>query len=105
MRWPWQKEEMTAPMVELARHQVEQQQELDVLNGWIEKLKQDVLELERDVLARTARIQALEIAECKLPRMEEALARQVRQLATVHTRLDGAETSLDNLERGRHGKE
>lgn len=105
---------ITPEMLELAQHQVEQQEEIDRQAALIVLLNKDASDLRADVLARTVRIHALEIEMRKnnkdvtlavaaisdlltdlLPRRDE---RVTAQLETLFNRMQSAEEALDCLE-------
>lgn len=106
--------DVTPEVVELARHQIDQQEEIDRLVGWIEKNKQDIRDLRADILARTKRIQELEMQvrrESKDMTLAAAMLsdllsdllpaekeRTKAVLATLFARIQSIEDALDCLE-------
>jgi chromosome segregation ATPase len=109
---------ITPELLEVAKHQVEQQEQLDKLVAWIMANKRDIRDLELDLLNRTTRIHVLEMQLRKnssdvtlaaaaisdllsdlLPAIDARVERALKGLEVLFARMASAEDALDCLEK------
>lgn len=114
MRWFNRRPTLTPELVNVAKHQVEQQEQLDALGVAFKQQQEDVRDLRSDVLARTVRIHALELALQKNNQDVTLAAAAISDLLTdllpsrdaridsalhvLFARMQSAEEALDCLE-------
>lgn len=116
--WPFKNQpKITQELVEVAKHQVEQQEQLDALTVAFKRQQEDVRDLRSDVLARTIRIHALELALQKnnqdvtlaaaaisdlltdlLPFRDAKIDSALHNIGVLFARMQSAEEALDCLE-------
>lgn len=117
MRWFNRRPALTPELVDIAKHQVEQQEQLDVLAEMLEREREDIRGLYSDLLARTTRIHSLEIGLRKnnadvtlaaaaisdlltdlLPFRDARIESALHSIAVLFARMQSAEEALDCLE-------
>lgn len=118
MKWFWQAQpKITPEQLEMAKHQIELQEQLDRQKAYMLKMQNDVVEFKADLIARSARIQELEIqmATVKsdvrlfgnafsdflidlMPAQDAKIARLAATCNTLLSRIESVEESMDALE-------
>lgn len=113
----WSKPKITQEMVDIAKRQIVQQEELDKLSIRVGVVFTSIQEVRQDLLARTARIQQLEInvgllrndvgmlgtalddlLADLLPHRDTKIERFEQAVTTLLARIETIEDSLDALE-------